>query len=272
MEIRRARGHVHSHGESIFFEDAGSGEAVVLAHGAGVNHAVWFQQVPVLARSFRVIAWDHRGSGASTATTGHVGAEAAVEDTLAILDHLEIDRAHVIGHSMGAWGTLAFALAHPGRTRSVVLAGSVAGIVTPAMEDWWTSFSAHLVATPRPGASQPAVLGRSPATGTLESDDPARAYLYQLLGNFNGPPPPPEAVRRLISHRIPAGTLAAVPLPVLFVAGADDPIYPAAMIRAAAAAIPGATVTELAGAGHSPHFESPDAFNETVTGFLRGTG
>ncbi len=105
---------VRSRGEDIYYEvtepdhHAGSivagGSTVVLGHGAGGSHAAWFQQVPALAAAgHRVVTWDTPGFGNSTFVTGAFAPEGIVADLVAVLDAVEVDRAHVVGQSMGGW-------------------------------------------------------------------------------------------------------------------------------------------------------------------------
>ena len=129
--IRREFGTLDHDGERLYWECAGDGDAsaLVLCHGAGGNHAVWYQQVPVFAETRRVLTWDHRGFGRSTARKGPTTPALAVGDLEALLDHLEIERCDVVGQSMGGWTALGFAVANPGRVRRLVLAIGVLGIL-----------------------------------------------------------------------------------------------------------------------------------------------
>ena len=79
--------------DRLYYETAGEGEVVVLCHGYGGNHAVWFQQLPSLAERYRVVTWDQRGFGRSSDRTGSAGPDAAAADLAALLDHLGVPRA-----------------------------------------------------------------------------------------------------------------------------------------------------------------------------------
>src|SRR5690349_1553135 len=124
-------GFVECDREQIYYEAVGSGDALVLSHGLGGNHAIWYQQVPEFAKHYCVVTWDQRGFGRSTNTANNSGPEAAARDLAAVLDHLKIDRAHLVGQSMGGWAVMGYALAHPERVRSLVLADTLGGIYTP---------------------------------------------------------------------------------------------------------------------------------------------
>ena len=125
--------------ERIYYESTGSGDAVVLSHGAGGSHAIWMHQVPVLAEHYRVITWDQRGWGKSTNAAELAGdPNTAVEDLRHLLDHLGVAKAHVIGQSMGGWAVAGFTLRLPERTRSLTLANTYGGLATEAMREFMT--------------------------------------------------------------------------------------------------------------------------------------
>ena len=89
-------------GDDVYFETVGVPDApvVVLGHGAGGNHAIWYQQVPEFARDYYVITWDQRGFGLSTNRNGLANPRTATADLLAILEDLGVARAHVVGQSL----------------------------------------------------------------------------------------------------------------------------------------------------------------------------
>jgi 3-oxoadipate enol-lactonase len=266
--IERTRALVQNGGEQIYYETAGHGDAVVLCHGAAGNHIMWYQQVPVLAQSYQVITWDQRGYGESTNVSAEAGPQAAVDDLQAILDHLRVERAHLIGQSMGGWAALGFAVAHPERVRSLVLADTVAGISTPAIEN---AMDAYLRRAAKAPAPEILPLGRHPALDEgLAERDPARAFLYQELSLLR--PTPAIHGRSQRETTYGAESLAHLTFPVLFIVGSDDDIFPPALIRQAASVVPHAKVVEIPGAGHSPYFEQPGEWNQVVMRFLRGAG
>jgi len=266
VSIPFAGGFVDSDGERIYYETAGDGDdVVVLCHGAGGNHASWWQQVPVFATRFRVVAWDHRGFGRSTDAAQVSGPDAAVRDLEALTAALGVERAHLVAQSMGGWTALGFALAHPERVRSLVLADTVAGIWTAETERAHDDFVARAASE----WGRPPELGRHVAVGqVLAERDPARAFLYQEIGGFAEP----DIVHigaRLRATAYEHGAVADLRCSVLFVVGRDDPIFPPGAIRSAAAVVGEDTeVVEIPACGHSPYFEDADAWNEAVLAFL----
>src|SRR6516165_233830 len=175
-------GTVESGGETIYYEVTGEPDApaFLLSHGAGGSHAAWFQQVPALADAgYQVITWDCRGFGNSSFTTGVHGADAAVADMGTLLDAAGVADAHIAGQSMGGWWVTAFALAHPERTRTIILSNTVGGLWTEALDAHFKSFVASATDA---GESR---LGEHSALGpNFDERDPARAFLYQQLNTF----------------------------------------------------------------------------------------
>ena len=259
--MRRTNGFCESDGERIYYESVGDGEpALVLCHGAGGNHAIWYQQVPVFARSRRVITWDHRGFGRSSAHAGPTRPDLAARDLAAVTKAAGVaGPIDLVGQSMGGWTALGYALAERAQVRRLVLADTPGGIVTP-----------ELVAALRAIRAFEAEgrLGRHPALGDgLARRDPARAYLYQMLGAF-GEPDVAKLGPALFGTVVAEAELAALAGRVLFVVGNEDALFPPASIRSCAAKVPGARVVEIADAGHSPYFEQPEAWNRAVAEFL----
>jgi 3-oxoadipate enol-lactonase len=265
VSAERQTGFAESTGGSVYFEVVGTGPPLVLTHGAGGNHASWFQQVASFCDRYQVITWDHRGFGRSGRDEGVGDIAVSVADLNAVLDAVGVSRAHVVGQSMGGWTVLGFALREPARVATLTLADTVAGISTPAVQQNWTDYVARLRARPASNA-----LGDLPAIGRrFARDDPAGAALYQAIGSLNAELTPAK-LGTLLTTTWPPDAVASIACPTLFIVGDDDDIFPPAIIRNVAATIAGAQLVEIAGAGHSPYFETPAAWNEAVAAFLVG--
>jgi len=263
MKLRS--GFVDSGGEQIYYETLGAGDPVVLAHGLGGNHAIWYQQVPVLAAGYQVITWDQRGFGRSTDAHKQSGPADAVEDLKALLDHLKIAKARLVGQSMGGWAVLGFALKYPDRVQSLVLADTIGGIYTPESTRHFDAYIREVATSPPPEQMD---FMLHPALGEeLGNANPQQAFLYREIASV-APPAPTGMGLKLRQTAYSLDAIRALNVPVLFVVGEHDPIFPAAVIRSVAAEVKGARVIELPGAGHSPYFETPKAWNEAVSAFL----
>lgn len=260
--IERTEGHLRvPDGEEIWYETAGDGPALVLSHGLGANAAVWYQQLPYFSQLYRVITWDHRGFGRSSNTRQQLGPRTAVSDLLALLDHLDVQRAAVVGQSMGGWSAMGAALNEPDRIAAVVLACTTGGIQLPATP----ATGLDLIRSPemaRPLGVHPAIGDRLPAL------DLGKAYLYQALGTFGRRPPDPEIARLLHETTYAPADLSRLTQPVLLLCGELDALMTPALVQQAATRLAHATVVEMAGRGHSPYFEDPDAWNAVVGEFL----
>ena len=254
--------HFDHNGCALYYEMHGkSGPALVFAHGRGGCAASWWQQVPAFRHDHRVIAIDHRGFARSACADGH-HLDHFTEDMVALLDHLEIDRAVLVGQSMGGRTALGVAVRHPERVRGIVLSCTAGGLLIPAVEE--TQAARQNI--PRGIEAPTAAL--APA---YRDREPAMTFLYEQLRAMSPPQGPlfRESLSRLDGGVTPAD-LTAYAVPTLVISGEHDPLYPHSVLKAVAAAIPGATLTHMPGAGHSPYWEMPEAFNQLVRGFVTG--
>src|SRR5690242_1765577 len=115
-------------GIDLYYETHSQGEPLVLIPATGFAADVWLpDQVPALSKSLQVIIFDPRGCGRSSSPSKEYTIGDMAADTIALLDHLGLPAAHVLGHSMGGRIGLAMALDWPRRVRSLILAASGSG-------------------------------------------------------------------------------------------------------------------------------------------------
>ena len=246
--------------EQIYYESTGSGEAVVFSHGAGGNHAIWVHQTPVFAETYRVVTWDQRGWGKSTDVRGLAGdSDTAVEDLRRLLDHLDIDRAHLVGQSMGGWAVAGFALRYPERTRSLVLANTYGGLSTEAMREWITPDRWAEV------RERAAKAGRD-----FDIMDPVLAFRYGQISRLAPPRGPANLGELLFGTHWDLDEARKSSVPILIVTGPYDMIFAPEMMRLLDAELPTSRLVEIPDSGHSPYFERPDAWNHAVLEHLGG--
>ena len=117
-------GSVAVDGGSLFYETLGKGAPVILIHGGFGDRRMWDAQMEPLSQAFRVIRYDHRGFGKSSAPDKPYS---PVADLVALMEHLELKRANLVGNSMGGTLALDFALLQPNLTGAVVVVASTAG-------------------------------------------------------------------------------------------------------------------------------------------------
>lgn len=129
---------VQSGDVSLFVEETGAGYPIVFVHEFGSDHREWEQQVRWFSRTSRCITYNARGYPPSDVPVDRdaYGWEFSVADLLAVLDGLGIERAHLVGLSMGGYAVLQFGLRHPERVSAIVAAGAGSGSGPAERADW----------------------------------------------------------------------------------------------------------------------------------------
>ncbi len=238
---------------------------LVLSNSLGTDFDMWALQMPLLAAHFRVIRYDTRGHGRSSVPPGPYTLEQLGRDVVALLDHLQIDRAHFCGLSMGGLTGLWLAVHAPSRIDRLVLANTGAKIGTAEMWNGRIDVLAPRGAEPLPADLVEAVVERwfTPRHRALSPTtvDPVRRMLTET--SSAGYAANCAAIRDADLRT----DLAAIDRPTLVVAGAHDPSTPPALGRAIADAVPSARYVEL-DAAHLSNIEQAGAFNAALLGFL----
>ncbi|HMO55034.1 MAG TPA: alpha/beta hydrolase, partial [Tepidiformaceae bacterium] len=111
-----------------YYEEAGSGDPLVLIMGLGGDLQGWALTAPALAKHFRGITYDNRGAGRTSAPDKPYSIEGMADDLAALLDELKISKAHIVGYSMGGMIAQEFALKYPGKVDRLVLLASSPGL------------------------------------------------------------------------------------------------------------------------------------------------
>ena len=245
----------------LYYEVHGEGPALVLAHGAGGSHLSWWQQVPVLSRTFTCVTFDHRGFGCSRDLPDGPGPKAFVQDLAGLLDHLGIQKAALAGQSMGGWTVLGFASAYPERVSALILCDTTGGVDDPEV----TKQHANLQDLSK--GSLPQILARA-YSARFPERDPARCFLYQQISALNTHVPA-TLVPTLLGVRHKIETIVQRKIPTLLLVGEEDVLTSPQIMEKIRHRIPQARLVKVPGAGHSVYFELPEVFNQIVLGFLR---
>jgi pimeloyl-ACP methyl ester carboxylesterase len=244
----------------------GAGQPVLFISGTNDTRDGWDANVPAFD-GFQCITFDNRDAGDSPrATTPYTVADMA-RDASAVLDHLGVHSAHVIGHSMG--GTIAqeLALLAPERIRSLVLVNTFAWMdpYTTALTENWKRLRQQLSAE---DFARAAIFSWCGAT-TIETlgMDALIEFVAPVVAAQE-----PEAFARQLDatfSRDRRAMIGAITAPTLVVHGAEDTTVRLARAHELAAGIPGARLELFERSGHGTLFEQPEEFNATVLQFLR---
>lgn len=234
---------------------------LVLSNSLGTTLDMWEPQVAAFAARFRVLRYDTRGHGDSTAGPGPYSIAQLGGDVVRLLDHLGVKRAHLCGLSMGGITAMWLALHHPQRINRLVLCNTAAWIgpasnwterVEQVRKDGMAPIAPAVVSrwlTPGYAASHP---GQAEALQAMLRATPAGGYMANCI-----------AVRDSDLR----GEVAGIKAPTLVIAGGGDMPTPPADGRFLAASIPDSRYVEL-DAAHLSNQEQPAAFNAAVLEFL----
>jgi pimeloyl-ACP methyl ester carboxylesterase len=257
-------------GVELYYEEHGRGEPLVLVPGFGTGAWIWYRQVPGFAEKFRVVVFDPRGVARSEGRDEPFTMRQFADDLAALLEALGVESAHVLGASFGGFVAQEFALAHPARTRSLILC--------------CTSYGG---AGHRPPS--PETLAAIASTKGLNTEERVRENLL-LAFSPRFVEERPEEVERVISLRgeygVPehaylrqlqaavafdaAARVGRVTAPTLVITGDADRIVPHENSLNLAAAVPGSTLRVVEGGSHTFFIERPDEFNRAVVEFVEG--
>ena len=252
----------------IAWERHGAGEPLLLLHGLGYARWGWEPVLPGLAERFDVLLFDNRGIGESDAPPGPYTVAEMAEDAVQVLDEAGVDRAHVVGTSLGGMVAQELALAHPDRVDRLVLACTMPG---------------GPQAFPLPARTL-ALMAEAP---TLEPAVALRRFVENALAPAT-PGERPELVDRIMEHRLataqPPEAWAAqaaagagfdrydrmgeIAAPTLVLTGTEDAVVDPRNADVLAEHVPDARLERVEGAGHLFFWEEPAAFVASVGRFL----
>jgi pimeloyl-ACP methyl ester carboxylesterase len=272
------------HGHRRAFVRAGSGPALLLLHGIGNNCRTWSGVIERLAGTHTVIAPDLLGHGDSDKPRGDYSIAAYANGMRDLLSVLDIERATVVGHSLGGGIALQFAYQFPERCERLALVGS--GGLGPELSAGLRAATlpgAELVLTALTGISGPLRMGMQAvervgrmagwrrvgdlaeagdALLALKDVEARRAFLRTLRGVVDARGQAVTALDRLY---------LADAVPMLVVWGSRDPIVPAQHAETVRALVPSARVEVFRDAGHWPHLDEPDRFCDVLLDFMAAT-
>ena len=266
--------HINSSGVNLWFENTGSGPPILFLHELASDARQWRGQVEHFSRTHRCIAPYARGyppSDVPAAEDDYVWRR-QLDDIAAVLDALGLERAVLVGWSMGAYAALQFARLHPERARAVVAVGVGSGSPAADRPDFQAQMRGLATAWEGQGAKAAAALiAEGPNRQPLRRRNPAAwdAWLRDLEAHS-----PQGMARTCRNYQGLRPSLddfgedfARLEVPVALIVGEHD----APCLQATAwlaGAIPGARHIIVPAAGHAPNLEDPAGFNGVLEGFL----
>ena len=249
----------------IAFDDVGSGLPVIFLHAFPLNRTMWDPQVTALVADCRCIPIDMRGFGES-AVVGPYSVERFADDVAGVLDTLQIERAVIVGLSMGGYVAFALWRRHRERVRAFVLADTRATADTIEIIERRRSM---IDAAEEHGSAAVANMQISGLMGKTTRDK--RPDIYDAMHRMMSQAPSDGvigALEALIERPDSTPTLRTIDVPTLVVVGDEDVITPPKDVRALHSAIAGSRLEILRQAGHLSNVERPAAFNTIVSEFL----
>jgi aminoacrylate hydrolase len=250
----------------IHYETHGAGTPVLLVPGLGGVGSYWMPNIPAFAQRHQVVIHDHRGTGESSRSRIRYSVDQMTDDLLGVMDHLEIEKAHLVGHSTGGVIGQTLAARHPERLLSLTIYASW----TRADPFFRRVFEARRALLMQAGA---AAYVRSTAV-FLYPDwwvNENVALLEEREKLVIPAFPPTEIVASRIDAIVDFDRTADLPnirTPTLVICAKDDILTPPYFSRELARTIPGAELVELERGGHCASETSTKAFNDAVLGFI----
>jgi pimeloyl-ACP methyl ester carboxylesterase len=269
-----------SEGARIYFEETGAGTPVLFIHEFAGDWRSWHDQVRHFARGWRCVAWSCRGYPPSDCPEDErlYGQEFFNRDAIAVMDAARVDKAHVVGLSMGGYTALMLAAKHPERVLSCTAAGAGSGALKSTRQQFISEAIARAAAFERAGRIDGEAMGLAPTRVQLHNKDPLGWHTFAA----NLAEHPAHAAAKTL-RTVQAGRpslydleaeLRGVQVPVLLLVGdEDEPCLDVNLWMKRL--MPTARLAFLPGAGHAINLEEPALFNQLVERFIgeveRGT-
>jgi pimeloyl-ACP methyl ester carboxylesterase len=247
---------INVNGVRLAYERRGQGTPMVLLHGYPLDHHLWDDLVPLLEDTFDLILPDLRGFGGSSTVDSFYAMEDIASDITALLDYLKIEKAAIVGHSMGGYVALAFARLYPERVRGLGLVSSQVLADPPDRKEGRYKSAAEVadkgiasvVETMTPKFTSNRELQKF-ARESMERQQPA-AYIGAL---------------KAMAERVDSTPLLSkLNIPVVIVHGDADALIPIDRAREVKAAVVHAHLVEVHGAGHMPMMEAKEQTAEAL--------
>jgi pimeloyl-ACP methyl ester carboxylesterase len=254
--------YINLPGVDLWYQDTGGdGAPVVFLHAASGNCDSWVRQMPAFtAAGYRCVAYDRRNWGRSRTNgsgeqPGYVG-----DDLHGLVEHLGLDRFHLVATAAGGIGVLDYAIEHPERVRSVVAANTSDGVQDAA----YLEVQQRL----RPPEIQNLPIELRELGPSYRGTNPEGMERWIQIERNNHPDRDAHSPGQPPRNPMTLARLATISVPVLFVTGDADLLSPPALMRLLAEPISGCQIANVPEAGHAGFWERPDVWNGLVLDFL----
>tara|TARA_E500000331_G_scaffold310537_1_gene317354 strand:+ start:24 stop:782 length:759 start_codon:yes stop_codon:yes gene_type:complete len=246
--------HLKRGDTNLYYEDDGKGTAILMTHGFVASTGMWDGQVEAFKDHFRLIRWDMRGHGRTECPDDQsaYGQGITVADMVAILDHLEVDKAIIVGHSLGGFMSLRLNVMHPERVSALVLQGCGPGYRSDDSRAKWNE----------------RVDGR--AKTIIEEGYKALGGAAEVPVSLQRSNQELAMAARGILAQVDAKVIDSLPhidVPTLVIIGAGDSYYLQGS-EYMANRIPGAEHVVVPGAGHGVNVDQPETVNKAYEAFF----
>jgi len=253
---------------NIYYEVHGEGEPLLLTAGLGSDLTSWIFQIPEFSKKYRVIVFDNRGVGRTDVPDIPYSTKMMADDSAGLLNALGIEKAHILGHSMGGFIAQELALKYPQLIRSLVLAsaGTQETHMGKHLIDMWARMA-------REGVNRD-IFVRELLLWLFTDKFFENTGMVQIAVDTLVTSPYPQPAHGLIRQvgacleHDTKDRIGNITAPTLVLVGKEDILLPVRMSEELAAGIPGAELVVLEGAGHGALSEAADKFNLAVLEYL----
>lgn len=250
-------------GLKVAWQSHGEGEPVMLVHGLGFSSRLWKHQIEVLVKAgYRVVTFDLRGFGASDMPDAPYTMRELADDLERVRAEADVDTLHLVGHSMGGMVVMAYALAHPERTRSLFLASTTShnGRRASAFARIMSKLSQRGFNAAK---ADPEVWGE--VESILAAVVPVTGPVIHILEQLTKKPHPARALAwDAISEFSVKDDIGKIEKPTMVMHGTADANIPYVNGRLVAEAIAGAELVTVAGGQHNIPLENAELFDEAL--------
>jgi len=260
VQAQAQSGSVQSNGATITYRVQGHGPAMMLIHGYPLSGELFAKNRAMLAQRYTVVTPDLRGFGSSTTPDSRGSVQIYAKDMLAVMDHLHVQKAIIGGMSMGGPVVLEMYREAPTRFRGLMLIDSTTSPANDVEKGEWTGFGKQ--AQDKGVASMiPVLMPQMLTTPTRV----AQPNLVKFVGSIvkRGSVKAAVGGGQTLANR-PDSRNTKIGVPVLFLVGQDDPIYPLEMAQKMHQDTPGSRLAVIPGAAHAAVIEKPEAASRAI--------